>query len=92
MAWIFKAEFFFYYYGTADEDRLTIVAIHMEQDVVPWFQIIQRTNPFMSWNALTRALEIEFVPSPFDCPQATLFKLQKKRISFLILSPIHVLS
>jgi len=30
MAWIFKAEQFFDYYGTADEDRLTITAIHMD--------------------------------------------------------------
>jgi len=79
MAWIFKAEQFFDYYGTADEDRLTIAAIHMEEDVVPWFQMIQRTNPFMSWTALTTALETEFGPSPFDCPQATLFKFQQKR-------------
>jgi len=50
----------------------------MEQDVVPWFQMIQRTNPFMSWNALTRALETEFGPSSFDCSQAALFKLQQK--------------
>jgi len=78
MAWIFKAEQFFDYYGTADEDRLTIAAIHMEEDVVPWFQMIQRSNPFMSWTALTTALETEFVPSPFDCPQAALFKLQQK--------------
>jgi len=86
MAWIFKVEQYFDYYGTADEDRLTIVAIHMEQDVVPWFQMIQRTKPFMSWNALTRALETEFGPSPFDCPQASLFKLQQKGSSSNIIS------
>ena len=78
MAWIFKVEQFFYCYDTADEDRLTIAAIHMEQDVVPWFQMIRRTNPFMSWNALNKALETKFDPSPFDCPQAALFKFQQK--------------
>jgi len=47
MAWIFQAEKFFDYYGTPDEDRLTIAAIHMEHDVIPWFQMIQRTSPLM---------------------------------------------
>ena len=37
----------------------------------------QRTNPFQSWLALTKALEMEFGPSPYECPRSTLFKLQQ---------------
>ena len=75
LQWIFKAEQFFNYYNTPDEHRLTIVAIHLDKEVVPWYQMFSRTNPFHSWVAFTRALELEFGPSPYECPRAHLFKL-----------------
>lgn len=73
--WIFKAEQFFDYYGTPDTQRLIIVAVHMEKDVVPWFQMVSRNQPFQSWSLFTRALELEFGPSPYESPRPTLFKL-----------------
>lgn len=48
MNWIFKAEQFFYYYATPNIHRLTIAAVHMEKDVVPWFQMIARNQHFQS--------------------------------------------
>ncbi|MCI25553.1 hypothetical protein A2U01_0046744, partial [Trifolium medium] len=71
--WIFKAEQFFEYYATPDEDRLTIAAVHLDQKVVPWYQMMQRTNPFQSWQIFTRAIEVDFGPSVYECPRATLF-------------------
>lgn len=73
--WIFKAEQFFDYYGTPDTQRLIIAAVHMEKDVVPWFQMVSRNQPFQSWSLFTRALELEFGPSPYESPRPTLFKL-----------------
>ncbi|GAU44596.1 hypothetical protein TSUD_187860 [Trifolium subterraneum] len=73
--WIFRAEQFFYYYNTPDSDRLTISSIHLDKDVVPWYQMVQRLHPFTSWIEFTRALELDFGPSIYDCPRATLFKL-----------------
>lgn len=46
--WIFTAEQFFDYHHTPDEDRVAIVGIHLDKDVVPWFQMIQRSTPFRS--------------------------------------------
>ena len=66
---------FFYYYQTPDIERLIIASIHMDKEVVPWFQMMQCTNPFNSWQVLTWALEMEFGPSMFDCPRASLFNL-----------------
>jgi len=37
LEWIFKAKIFFYYHRTLDEERVNIVAIHFDKDVVPWF-------------------------------------------------------
>jgi hypothetical protein len=75
LQWIFKAEQFFDYYNTPDTQRLTIAAVHMDKDVVPWYQMLSRNHPFQSWVAFTRSLELEFGPSPFDSPRAHLFKL-----------------
>jgi hypothetical protein len=73
--WIFKAEQFFDYHNTSDVDRLVIASVHLDHDVVPWFQMIQRSHPFRSWHEFTRAIEMDFGPPPYDCPPATLFKL-----------------
>lgn len=73
--WIFKAEQFFEFYSTPDTQHLTIAVVHMDMDVVPWFQMRARDNPFQSWIGLTRALELEFGHSPYDLPRSTLFKL-----------------
>ncbi|PNX68989.1 hypothetical protein L195_g056467, partial [Trifolium pratense] len=73
--WIFRAEQFFEYYDTPDLDRLTIAAVHLDKDVVPWYQMMQRSHPFQSWIDFTRAIELDFGPSIYDCPRATLFKL-----------------
>jgi hypothetical protein len=75
MDWIFKAEQFFDYYATPDVDRLIIASVHLDHEVVPWYQMIQKNEPFTSWQQLTRALELDFGPSAYDCPRATLFKL-----------------
>ncbi|XP_020206869.1 uncharacterized protein LOC109791920 [Cajanus cajan] len=77
LQWLFKAEQFFEFYGTPDEHRLSIAALHFEKDVIPWFQMITRTQPFQNWKQFAKALELEFGPSPYDCPRSTLFKLSQ---------------
>jgi hypothetical protein len=39
--------------------------------------MVQRTHPFTSWIEFTRAIELDFGPSVYDCPRATLFKLHQ---------------
>jgi hypothetical protein len=73
--WIFKDEQFFDYYDTLDNHRLTIAVVHMEKDVVPWFQMITCNQPFRSWALFAKALEMEFGPTPYESPRTTLFKL-----------------
>ncbi|XP_073220685.1 uncharacterized protein [Cicer arietinum] len=75
MDWIFKAEQFFDYYSTPDADRLITTSVNLDHEVVPWYQMMQKTDPMLSWPALTRALELDFGPSAYECPRATLFKL-----------------
>lgn len=37
--------------------------------------MMHKVNPFVSWSEITKALETEFGPSPYECPRANLFKL-----------------
>jgi hypothetical protein len=53
LQWIFKAEQFFTYYATPDDQRLTIASIHLDKGVVPWYQMLVRNQPFHSWVAFT---------------------------------------
>ena len=75
LQWILKAEHFFNYYNTLDPQHLMIATIHIEKEVVPWFQMTNRATPFQSWIEFTRALELEFGPSPYECTRSQLFKL-----------------
>lgn len=75
LEWIFKAEKFFNYHNTPDLSRVDIAAMHFDKDVVPWFQMLNRISAITSWLDLTRAMESQFGPSPYDCPMAELFKL-----------------
>ncbi|WVY96655.1 hypothetical protein V8G54_028806 [Vigna mungo] len=77
LQWIFKAEQFCSYYNTPDDQRLTIAATHLDKDVVPWYQMMTRHESFHSWVAFTRALELEFGPSPYECSRSHLFKLNQ---------------
>lgn len=66
MNWTSKAGQFFNYYGTPNKHRITIIVVHMEKDVVSWFQMLTRNQAFQSYAMFTRALEIEFGPSPYE--------------------------
>lgn len=73
--WIFKAEQFLEYYITPDDQRLKIASVHMDGTVVPWFQMMRKKNEIPTWDALTKAMELEFGPSYYEAPRAKLFKL-----------------
>ncbi|XP_020964019.1 uncharacterized protein LOC110265382 [Arachis ipaensis] len=78
ISWIFNADQYFNYYNTPEQEKLAIASIHMDKGTVPWYQMMQRNQPFTSWFELKRAIEIKFGPSLFDCPRAALFKLTQK--------------
>lgn len=76
--WIFKAEQFFDLYDITDPDRVNIAAIHMEGEVIPWFQLWEKCEELVSWSSLAKALKLAYGPSLFESPRYALFKLQQK--------------
>ncbi|XP_043700319.1 uncharacterized protein LOC122651046 [Telopea speciosissima] len=75
--WIFKAERFFDYHRTPDDQRLLISSFHMDDEALQWFQWMYRSAQFTTWAQFTRALEVRFGPTEFDDPQASLAKLSQ---------------
>lgn len=66
--WIFKAEQFFDLYDITDPDRVNIAAIHMEGEVIPWFQLWEKCEELVSWSSLAKALKLAYGPSLFESP------------------------
>ncbi|XP_028775639.1 uncharacterized protein LOC114732519 [Neltuma alba] len=77
MIWIFRAEQYFSYYETPDNQRVLVASVSFEGDVVPWFQMLQKTRVITNWLSLVKAIEDEYGPSLFDQPRIRLFKLMQ---------------
>lgn len=61
-------------------ERLTVASAQLDQEIVPWFQ---------SWRKFTRALELDFRPSLYDCLRAAV-SIDQKRNGSGILLQIHI--
>jgi len=66
--WIFKVEQFFDYYNTLDAQCLTIAGIHMDKDVVPWFQMMSRTHPSSLGRDLPEHWSLNLALHPTNVP------------------------
>lgn len=73
--WIYKAETYFHYYQTPNEERVEHASIHFHGPVIPWFQMMRKTETVTNWADLIHALVEDYGPSEFDNPEFTLFKL-----------------
>lgn len=59
-SWIFKAQQFFDYYNTPDSESLTIASVHLDQEIVPWYQMMQKVNPFQRVEPIYSCNRIRF--------------------------------
>lgn len=77
MTWIFRAEQYFAYYNTLDWQRVIVASVNFEVDVVPWFQLLQRSHVITDWPSLIKAIEEEYGPLVYEKPRVRLFKLSQ---------------
>ncbi|BAT94618.1 hypothetical protein VIGAN_08123700, partial [Vigna angularis var. angularis] len=68
LQWIFKVEQFFSYYNTPDDQRLIIAAIHLDKDVVPWYQMMTRMSHFTPGLLSLERWSWNLVPLPMSVP------------------------
>ncbi|KAJ1377256.1 hypothetical protein SESBI_49085 [Sesbania bispinosa] len=62
------------------------------QGIKPPFQMITRMQPFQSWKHFTKALELEFGPSQFECPSGLKPEIKRDVIAQSPLSLLKAVS
>ncbi|XP_028802456.1 uncharacterized protein LOC114757550 [Neltuma alba] len=76
--WIFKAERYFKYFEIQDPQRLMIASVHLDGDVLPWFQMMEKSGRIPTWSIFAKAVEAQYGPTQFECPRSQLFKLTQQ--------------
>ncbi|XP_043725704.1 uncharacterized protein LOC122672270 [Telopea speciosissima] len=75
--WAFKAEQFFRYHNTPEDQRLVVASFHMDGAASSWFQWMHNNNLLGSWKSFLAALLQRFGPTAFDDHRGALSKLQQ---------------
>lgn len=71
-------EQFFKHYDISDLYILDIASIHFDEPIVPWYQILLKTDAITSWAALIQVLQEDYRPSVLESLEYSLFKLTQE--------------
>ncbi|RWW50723.1 hypothetical protein BHE74_00042996 [Ensete ventricosum] len=77
IGWISRAERYFLFYRTADATRVEIAAIHLEGDVIQWFNWFKHTHRGLSWQQFKEGLLDRFGPTDFNNIDGQLAKIRQ---------------
>ncbi|RRT63920.1 hypothetical protein B296_00015588 [Ensete ventricosum] len=69
-----RAERYFRFYRTADATRVEVATIHLEGDVIQWFNWFEHTHVGLSWQRFKEGLN-RFRPTDFDNINGQLAKI-----------------
>ena len=75
--WIYKADQFFRYQGTAEAERILLASFHLQDEALQWYQWYERTNPNVRWGEFTQALCVRFGPSEYEDFDEALSRLRQ---------------
>lgn len=75
--WILKAQQFFSYFGTPENQKLELASFHMEGKALTWFCWLKDSSPVASWEEFLEALRVRFGPTAFEDPVGAFTKLSK---------------
>uniref|UniRef100_A0A2N9FZS8 Reverse transcriptase n=1 Tax=Fagus sylvatica TaxID=28930 RepID=A0A2N9FZS8_FAGSY len=75
--WIYKADQFFRYQGTAEAERILLASFHLQDEALQWYQWYERTNPNVHWGEFTQALCVRFGPSEYEDFDEALSRLRQ---------------
>lgn len=74
---LYKANKYFEYHKTSEDNKLSLVALHFDGAASSWFQWLETNYQVRSWHEFTFQIHIRFGPSPFDDPNTQLSKLSQ---------------
>ncbi|KAD6453241.1 hypothetical protein E3N88_07946 [Mikania micrantha] len=75
--WILKAEKYFRFYNTLDEEKVDVAAIHLEGDALDFYSWISTEQDITYWEELTAALQKHFGPPEFQNPDEYLCSVKQ---------------
>nr|DAD39263.1 TPA_asm: hypothetical protein HUJ06_013586 [Nelumbo nucifera] len=64
--WIFRIQQYFDFVGTAEDQRIQIVAFHLEGMASEWFQWMTNNNLLRDWTDFLHQVKLRFGPSQFE--------------------------
>jgi hypothetical protein len=76
-SWVCRAEQFFEFQNTAEEDRVSLVAYHLEGEAQIWYQLFKETEEAASWENLEDGLHVRYGPTQFEDFFGDLTKLRQ---------------
>ncbi|KAJ8754363.1 hypothetical protein K2173_002814 [Erythroxylum novogranatense] len=77
-SWICRAEQFFQFHCTPDEDRVGIASFHMVGDAQLWYQLLKQENPAVTWAAFKDGFYARYGPNQLIDFFGELSKLQQQ--------------
>ncbi|RWW55797.1 hypothetical protein BHE74_00037526 [Ensete ventricosum] len=77
IGWISRAEHYFRFYRTADATWVEIAVIHLERDVIQWFNWFEHTHGGLSRQRFKEGLLNCFGPTDFDNIDGQLVKIRQ---------------
>ncbi|GLT61288.1 hypothetical protein SLA2020_340070 [Shorea laevis] len=76
--WVCRAEQFFRFQGTSEDDQAALASFHLEGEAQLWYQILLREGREIGWAELKEGLFVRFGPSQFYDLFGELTKLQQE--------------
>ncbi|XP_042518542.1 uncharacterized protein LOC122092282 [Macadamia integrifolia] len=77
-SWIMRAEQFFEFQHTPQEDQAPMAAYHLEGDVQFWYQFLKEQEEPVTWNLLKDGLHTRFGPTQYEDFFVDLTKLRQE--------------
>lgn len=76
-SWVCRAEQFFEFKDTAEEEKLALAAYHLEGEAQLWYQLFKESEDQMTWEAMKEGLLVQYGPTQFDDFFGDLTKLRQ---------------
>jgi hypothetical protein len=73
--WVSSVKRFFRFYGTPKTYRVEIASIHLEGEVVQWYDWFEARRGTPTWAAFVEGLLVRFCPSAFEDVDVELAKI-----------------
>jgi hypothetical protein len=76
-SWVCRAEQFFDFQGTEEEDKVALAAYHLEGEAQLWYQLFKESEETVSWETMKEGLHVRYGPTQFDDFFGDLTKLRQ---------------